>query len=138
MDDERRFGIADGLILIAGVGAGLGLVRYIDPGITRAHLRGVFFRPQSLGGWTPRYALQIGTELCVLYVTPFLAAWTPACLLVQLKRPRPRRLRRAPGFLACLLPSLGCALTVALTWACLGRTAWSPVHPDQGDFEWAQ
>ena len=31
MNDERRFGIADGLVLIAGVGAGLGLVRYIDP-----------------------------------------------------------------------------------------------------------
>ena len=96
----------------------------------------MFFSPHD--GWTPRYALQISTEMCVLYVTPFLAAWTPACLLVQLQRPRPRRLRRAPGFLACLLPTLGCVLTIAITWTCLGTTAWSHVHPSQGDYETGQ
>jgi hypothetical protein len=136
MNDDRRFGIADGLILTAGVGAGLGLVRYIDPGVTPGRLWSVLFEPP--GGWTPRYALQVSAELCVLFVTPFVAAWTPACLLVQLKRPRPRRLRRAPGFLACLLPTLGCALTVAITWACLGTTAWKPVHPNQADYEMTQ
>lgn len=134
--DGRRFGIADGLILIAGVGAGLGLVRYIDPGVTPARLWGVLSDPP--GGWTPREALQISTELCVLYVTPFVAAWTPACLLVQLKPPRPRRLRRAPGFLACLLPTVGCVVTIATTWLCMGKTGWNPMHPNQGDYEMAQ
>src|SRR4051812_34078395 len=107
MDDGRRFGISDGVILIAGIGAGLGVVRYIDPGVTLAQLRGVFF--EHPGGWTPRLALRVSTEMCVIFATPFAAAWTPACLLVQLKGPRARRLRRAPGFLACLLPALGCA-----------------------------
>lgn len=136
MSAERRFGIADGLILIAGVGAGLGLARYIDPGITPGRLRSVLIDPP--GGWTPRQALQVSAELCLLYVTPSVAAWTLACLLVQLKRPRPRRLRRAPGFLACLLPTSACALTIAITWAILGTTPWSPVHPNQADFETSQ
>lgn len=136
MSAERRLGIADGLILIAGVGAGLGLVRYIDPGITPGRLRSVLVDPP--GGWTPRLALQVSTELCLLFVTPFLAAWTPACLLVQLMSPRPRRLHRMPGFLACLLPTLGCVLTITLTWMCLGTTSWNPVHPNQADFETSQ
>ncbi len=136
MSAERRFGIADGLILIAGVGAGMGLVRYIDPGITPGRLRSVLV--DHPGGWTPRQALQVGAELCVLFVTPFVAAWTPACLLVQFKRPRPKRLRQSPGFLACLLPTLGCALTLTSSWICLGTTSWKPVHSNQADFETSQ
>ena len=136
MNHVRRFGIADALILIAGAGVGLGLDRYVAPGVTPKDLWRVFFGPS--GGWTPRYALQISAELCVLFVTPFVAAWTIACLLVQLRRRRPRHLRRAPGFVACLLPTLGCAVAVVLTWSLLGRTAWGPVHPNQGDFEAAQ
>lgn len=135
MDAGRRFGIADALILIAGIGAGLGLIRSINPGVTPGQLRDAFDPP---AGWTWRYPLQLGTELCILFVAPFVAAWTPACLLVQLRRPRARRLRRAPGFLACLLPTLGCALTLAFTWACLGTTPWNPVHPNQADFETSQ
>jgi hypothetical protein len=136
VNDARRFDIADGLILIAGVGVGLGLVRYVAPRVTSGDLRRVFLGPSA--GWTPQYALQIGAELCVLFVTPFVAAWTVSCLLVQLRRRRPRHLRRAPGFVACLLPTLGCALTIATTWTLLGRTAWGPEHPNGGDFEAAQ
>ena len=136
MKDERRFGIADGLILIAGVGVGLGLVRYVDPGVTRKDLWRVFFGPS--GGWTPRYALQVSAELCVLFVTPFVAASTPACVFLPLPVLRPQRIRRAPGLLACLPPALGCVLTVTITWISLGRTAWSPQHPNQDDFETTQ
>jgi hypothetical protein len=39
-----------------------------------------------------------------VFAIPFLADWTPICLIVQLTdRPEWRRLRRQPGFVACLL-----------------------------------
>jgi hypothetical protein len=136
MNDVRRFGIADGLIVIAGVAAGLGLVRSINPNVTANSLWSVIFEPR--GGWTPWYALQVVSEFCVVFFTPFVGVWTLACLLVQLRKPRPRRLRRSPGFVACLLPTLGAALTISITWICLGTTAWTPTHRNQGDYETAQ
>lgn len=131
MEVARRFGIADGLILIAGVGVGLGLVRCVAPSVTPTELWSILVNPP--GGWTPEYAIALGAEFCGFFVTPFVAPWTLACLLVQLKSDRPGRLRRVPGFVACLLPTLGCAVTIATTWTILGRPAWGPIDPSGRD-----
>ena len=44
--DSRRFGIADGLILIAGVAAGLGSFRALAPDLTPQKIWDAFVRPK--------------------------------------------------------------------------------------------
>jgi hypothetical protein len=80
--DSRRFGIADGLILIAGVAAGLGCFRALAPDITPQKLWDAFVRPKQ--GWSLWYAFGLIVELGVGLGIPFLAAWTPTCLVIQL------------------------------------------------------
>lgn len=105
-DGSRRFTIADVLILVAGVALGLGLVRAIAPDLT---LRGVWeaiANPRE--GWSVWYAFVFTLDFGSLLVSPFVAGWTPACLLLQVVGPRPpwRRLRRRPGFIACLIATI--------------------------------
>ena len=128
MSEERPFGVIDALILIAGIGAGFGIVRHFHSGWTLMEL---FVTPDA---WTSLRVLERINAFCVRFVMPFLAAWTPTCLLVQIKKPRFQRLRQAPGFLACLLPSVFCFLSVGTVWICLGSSPWinhSGLHRDE-------
>jgi hypothetical protein len=113
-EQPRRFSIGDALILIAGLAAGLALVRATSPEFTPGQLRDAFLSPR--GGWTLWHAFGLTLELGVILFIPFVAGWTPACLLLQLTGPRPpwRRLRRRPGFVACLIATAFVIATLAV------------------------
>ena len=133
MTEVRSFGISDALILMAGIGAGMGLVRYNLSGDALGFLPSFLLDPGD--GLTLEAAFIVFTQSCLPMLTSFVAAWTPACLLVQLKKPRSSDLRRTPGYLACLLSTVGCFLTVGTTWIswiCLGIEAWNPANQNTG------
>jgi hypothetical protein len=119
VEQPRRFAIRDVLVLIAGLAAGLALARATSPEITAGQLRDAFLSPR--GGWTLWHAFGLTLELGVILFLPFVAGWTPACLLLQLVGPRPpwRRLRRRPGFVACLIATAFVFVTLAVAAVCL-------------------
>lgn len=122
--DDRRYSIYDGMILIAGIAAGMGLVRLTTPGIPVGQIWVAFLnvlRERSLSG-----AFEFLLETIAIFVIPFVAGWTPACLLLQLARPRPpwRQLRRRPGFVACLIASTAVAATIMVSVALLATSMW--------------
>src|SRR5262245_21740549 len=96
-DGRRRFGIADASILIAGLAAGMALVRAVTPDLTPGEVWHAVVRPPE--GWSPSYAYAFTLDFGTIIGGPSLAAWTPACLVLQVIGPRPRwrRLRRRPG-----------------------------------------
>jgi hypothetical protein len=121
---SRKFGIADGLILIAGIAAGLGCVWSLAPDLTPGQIWNELVHPPH--GWSLRFALEASAELSLMAGIPFWAAWTPACLMIQVIPPRARwrRLRRQPGFVACLLASMAIVLAVGSVsplWSSRGR-----------------
>jgi hypothetical protein len=61
--DSRGFGIADGLILIAGVAAGLASQRALSPNISLQQDWDALVRPKET--WSLRYALGLFAELSV-------------------------------------------------------------------------
>ena len=93
---DRKFTLLDAVILLAATAIGLAGVReYFDMLFTQS------FRLPS-GGWTPGAILgHIPRVLEILF--PLLVAWTPAVLVLRLRRPRPvlRRLFLQPGASAC-------------------------------------
>jgi hypothetical protein len=124
VEQPRRFSISDVLVLIAGLAAGLALVRAASPELTPGQLRDAFLSPR--GGWTLWHAFGLTLELGVILLIPFVAGWTPACLLLQLARPRPpwRRLRRQPGFVACLIATAFVIATLAVAGVLLATGIW--------------
>ncbi|MHC5539347.1 hypothetical protein ACYOEI_14105 [Singulisphaera rosea] len=121
---DRRYSINDGMILIAGLAAGMGFVRLTTPGISAGQFWAVFLnelRTPSPGG-----AFEFLVETVAMFVVPFVAGWTPACLLLQWARPRPpwRRLRRQPGFVACLIASAIVAATIVVSVSMLATSIW--------------
>lgn len=105
----RPFTLADAAIGIAGLAVGLALVRLLEWAITPGDVWAALAQPRA--GWSIRewlgWGIELEIELGLGWVAPVLAGWTPACLLLQCRAPRPRwrRLRRAPGFVAGLLAS---------------------------------
>lgn len=122
VDENHTFSIADGLIMIAGIAAGMALVRATNPGITLAEVQHGLLNPR--GGWTLLMAFEIVLETSAILVIPFLAAWTPAYLLVQVTGSRWRRLRRRPGFVACLIASTVALGTLAVAIALIAASVW--------------
>ncbi len=122
---RRRFGIADGWIVIAAVAAGMGLVRATNPYITPSQVWAHVFRPHA--DWSFWDACGVGLEIGATLVAPFVAAWTPACLWLQVKRPRPpwRRLRRSPGFVACLIATTVIFTALVAASTCEVFAIWS-------------
>lgn len=125
-ETRRKFSIADGLILIAGIAAGLGFTRFITPYITPEMLWNDFIYPREK--LSLRYFLELTQELGVIVGIPFMAASTPAFLVIQLIKPRSpwRRLRRQPGFIVCLLPTLITAITILVAGTSVGLSLWEP------------
>jgi hypothetical protein len=132
--DSRRFGIADGLILIAGVAAGLGSFRALATDLTPQKIWDAFVRPKE--GWSLGYAFELIVELGVFIGIPFLAAWTPTCLVVQLTKPRAlwRRLCRQPGFVACLIATTVIVLTVAASVTSVWFSIWAATSTSHDRF----
>jgi hypothetical protein len=110
------------MILVAGLAAGMALVRMSTPDISPGQLREAILHPK--GGWSFWYAIEITLELGTIFAIPFMAAWTPACLLVQLSKPRWRRLRRQPGFVACLIATAVSIVTLAGASTCIRFSLW--------------
>lgn len=109
----RKFTLADGLIVIAGIGAGLAACRGFVPGLTLQNILAAFAPPRD--GWSLEQALLRSAHVGPMLGTPFLAAWTPVCLLLQLTKTRAgwHRLRRQPGFVACLIATTVVIVTAA-------------------------
>jgi hypothetical protein len=102
----RRFGIADGLILVAATAFGLAASRFVFASReARAQISNVSdLLRRAPSGWTVSDVLECIAIAGVL-LSPCLMTWTPACLILRGRGPRPirRRLRWPPGTLACVV-----------------------------------
>lgn len=118
MNDHRRFGIADSLILIAGVAAGFALLRGLYSDLDPRDLWTELTAPQE--GWSAEHVLGFLLTVGSMLATPLVIAWSPACLAVQLIKPRPRRRRlvRSLGFVACLIAVGTTAMTMGIDLMC--------------------
>ncbi|WP_435007385.1 hypothetical protein P12x_004700 [Tundrisphaera lichenicola] len=88
-DRGRTFSISDGLALIAGLAASFAGVRATVPD--------ALFKSLTYPSVGPDWHVVEGLmELAVVVGVPALVIWTPFCLLLQARKPRPpwRRLRR--------------------------------------------
>ena len=121
----RRFGVADGLILVAATAIGLAASRAITPDelTLQATWEAGLDPPQ--GGWSLLFIVQFACILIDVAVIPSLAAWTIACLALRLRGPRPpwRRLARRPGMVACLAATLALGISAAAGMASRLMTA---------------
>jgi hypothetical protein len=99
----RRFTLADGLISIAAVAAGLGIATF------HADLH-----RRDMGNFDAVSAVDL--TLKSIYWTALLMMI--ALIPMRLRRPRPpmRRVRRQPGFIACVAVGLATAFVI-LDWA---------------------
>jgi hypothetical protein len=120
--DARTFSIADATLLIAGLAAGFGLLRATAPDIPPDRLWNSIAYPKD--GWSLWHVFGICVEGGPLLLFPLVAGWTPACLLVQVNRPRApwRRLRRQPGFVACLIATFVVLTSLVVATACVTST----------------
>jgi hypothetical protein len=126
MDEQhRKFGIIDGMILIAGSAAGFGLIRLTHPDLTPGDVWGLMRIPED--GWSLESAFFLYCELADFLVC-LIAGWTLACLLTHLLDPRPawRRLRQRPGFVACVVPMFVLVVDVGLTATCVRLSIFKP------------
>jgi hypothetical protein len=120
--------MADGLLLVLACGTGFGAMKgALPPDVTPLMLLEGIIR-SSAGTWTPALIGATFAELSGYVLVPFLAAWTPFCLAIQLRQPRTRwrRQLRGPGLMACLVASAAIASFVPSAFG-LGPV---PNHPE--------
>jgi amino acid transporter len=113
----RRFGLLDGMILVAGVAVGIALSR----------TRLFYWEEMELGLTSSWLMLQVfDVASYVLVVMSFLM------LVLRLRRPRPtlRRVARQPGFAACLVAVL-LDIGAVYTFVLYRASAWDGI----GDLE---
>jgi hypothetical protein len=131
-DVRRRFGVADGLILVAATAVGLAARRWLAPDLTLQQFSEYVTKPPD-GRRSLTFILQLTAELSSFAVIPGLVTWTLACLLLRLRRPRPpwRRLSRQPGTLACLIATVAIGLSAAF-----GALGWVTADQGGGSLGW--
>src|SRR5579883_3136097 len=129
----RRFGIADGLILIGAVAVGLAASRAIAPDVTLETLREGLTRPPA-DGWSVSYLAALFTELGSFTLAPWLASGTCACLLMQLRGAQPdtRQWLRQPGVMAMLVGTIAIVLSLLIGFLSLVATR---SNPPRGTYE---
>lgn len=112
--DVRPFGITHWLILIAGAAAGFGCIKATSAGNIAREIW-VSVSPTQPGLELDQ-ALETGLELSLILGVPFLFGWTPACLILQIAKPRARwrRLSRQPGFVACLIATVSAKILLTI------------------------
>ena len=114
---RRRFTLVDGMILVAAVAFGFGLLHSWYPYCSM--FWALFFeRLPSLKAWS-KDLIQYFLTLFLSSAMPFAVSATVATMGSRLRGPRPRsrRLARQPGWMACLAASLGLLSAWAFTWA---------------------
>lgn len=97
---DRRFSVADGLVLIGASAIGLALVRGWRYPRWCGLMIGFFPGSMQSPGRRTLHAIQVA----VSWAIPFAMSLTVACLVLRLRSPRPslRRVARHPGTVACL------------------------------------
>lgn len=122
----RPFGVADLLILIAATAAGLAASRMMAADVSLKVIWDMLSTPPS-EGWSIGVIAGMFGDLGTHFLMPCLATWTAACLLMQLRNPRPARRRfvRMPGAMACLVATVAIGLTAAG-----GLATWAMTAPD--------
>jgi hypothetical protein len=96
---ERRFNLIDGMLLIAAIGEGLALRRFLG-----LDDRSPYFMP----GMSLLQKVFNGFELAANESLPFLFTVTVNVLAMRLRKPRETliRIARQPGYVACVVSSL--------------------------------
>jgi hypothetical protein len=123
-ETPRRFGVADGLILMVGIAVGLAATRWLWL-VVGGSLAGVqevivdvgkAFAQRRWSAYDLSYSAFALGAIGSILVVPSLATFTLAILVLVLRRPRPpwRRLVRRPGMMACFAVSLVFALSAIL------------------------
>ncbi|WP_406694691.1 hypothetical protein V5E97_26915 [Singulisphaera sp. Ch08] len=122
----RRFGVADGMILVVATAIGLAASRAYAPDLK---VIWVTVSPWPDEGPSISLFTEIFISLESFLILPWLASWTVACLLLQWRVARPprRRIVRQPGMMACLVATVVIGLTVPV-----GLTVWVMTEPDNG------
>jgi hypothetical protein len=111
----RRFALVDTMILVAALSVGSLAVRATLPTLDSMQFN--LSRAQS-PGMRRFLALKIGLSAFI----PYLAALTPAMLILRLRQPRPtlRHVGRQPGMVACTVATI--AMAIETLW--IGSLLW--------------
>jgi hypothetical protein len=109
---DRKFTLSDAMVLVAATAVGFWLIRATE----------MYFSVEPTGKLRYLEVAERGASA----MTPFLATWTPAWLVLGLRRPRPRWrvLARRPGAVACV------AATLMLGFETASYLATTAVVPD--------
>jgi hypothetical protein len=108
---ERRFTLFDVMILVAATAAGFALMR---------PLAGAAFAHQVMRNYGLAWSALVRASWVILAMTPLLAVWSLALLVLRLRQPRPRfrRLLRQPGFVASISVVFGSLISLIILLLC--------------------
>lgn len=124
---ERRFGIADSLILVAALACGMAVTARIFRGVSLREIWDSFTTPPSPEGWKLGLIIVMFAGSSTFLIIPCFVAWTVACVLLRLRGPRSPRFLLQPGAMACLLATVMIFLAAAI-----GLGAWAMTGPESG------
>ncbi len=122
---ETRFGLLDAMVLVAATAAGMGLMRAT---YLMDHLGDLVILLQS---GTVSNRVEIGRQLAVS-LSPVLAMWSLAAVVLVVRRGRQSRPGTQPGFVAGVVATLGVLLLMAplllmSDWWVNGTAGWIEV-----------
>ncbi|HWE35986.1 MAG TPA: hypothetical protein VG406_05380 [Isosphaeraceae bacterium] len=111
---DRRFGLADAMILVAAIGVGLALARMMER-LTFAYYEVVYYSPFSTvvrDDPSTRGLFERLVFRSFVLLPAFATSFTWAMLAIRLRAPRPplRRLARQPGAVACAVATMATAI----------------------------
>ena len=130
----RRFGVLDGMILVAALAVASLSIRPAER-LVSIILDSEKFAPRAI--WYGIYPILVAQVL-----EPWAAALTVAFLVIRLRRPRPRfrRLMRQPGMAAGVAAASAITanlVVIAVVWPLAGAPAWEDVDLQGGlDLQW--
>ncbi len=113
---ERKFGIVDGLLIVAASATGFAATHTMTPNINIYTIWNAYLN-SSKGGMSFRLVAATFAEFGTFLIMPTLMAWTTACLLLRLRFPRPsgRKIVRQPGAMASLVTTTAIVCSLGVT-----------------------